>query len=87
MHAQPHYQLWLEAVIEFKGFTEAEVSEAKQQIVDMVLQVGFEEVDKDDVEDFLLSHREELSNEDLLALEEERIREESESSPEEVMPV
>ena len=51
------------------------------------LQVGFEEVDKDDVEDFLLSHNVELSNEDLLALEEERIREESESSPEEVLPV
>jgi len=55
--------------------------------VGMALQVGFEEVDKDDVEDFLLSHNVELSNEDLLALEEERIREESESSPEEVLPV
>ena len=52
----------------------AEVSEARQQIVDVALQVGFEEVDKDDVEDLLLSHRKQLSNEDLLALEEERIR-------------
>ena len=49
--------------------------------------MGFEEVDEDDVEDLLLSHREELSDEDLLALEEERIGEESESSPEEVVPV
>ena len=61
-------------MIGFRGFTEAEVSEARQQIVDMVLQVGFEEVDEDDVEDLLLSQSEELSNEDLLALEEERIR-------------
>ena len=94
-HTQPHFhfhhlhlhQLWPEAVIEFRGFMEAEVSEARQQIVDMALQVGFEEVDEDDDEDFLLSHREELRNDDLLALEEERIREESESSPEEVVPV
>ena len=89
-HAQPHFslhQLWLEAVIEFRGFAEAEVGEARQKIVDMALQVGFEEVDEDDVEDLLLSHMEELSNEDLLALEEEHIREESESSPEEVVSV
>ena len=92
-HAQPHFHLhhlhqhWPEAVIELSGFTEAEVSEARQQIVDMTLQVEFEEVNENDVEVLLLSHREELSNEDLLALEEERIREESESSPEEVVPV
>ena len=53
----------------------------------MALQMGFEEVDEDDVEDLLLSHREELSNEDLLSLEEECNRVESESSPEEVVPV
>ena len=81
------HQLWPEAVIEFRGFTEAKVSEARQQIVDMALQVGFEEVDEDDVEDLLLSDREELSNEDLWALEEKRIREESESSPLEFLPV
>jgi len=46
-------------VIELRGFTEAEVSKARQQIVDMALQVGFEEVAKDNVEDLLLSHREE----------------------------
>ena len=94
-HSQLHFllhhvhlhQLWPEAVIEFRGFTEVEVSEARQQIVDMALKVGFEEVDEDDVEDLLLSHREELSNEDLVALEEEHIRVESESSPEEVVPV
>ena len=40
-------------------FTEAEVSEARQQIVDMAQQVGSEEVGEDDVEDLLLSHREE----------------------------
>ena len=67
MYAQPHFhlhhlhlhQLWPEAVIELRGFTEAEVSKARQQIVDMALQVGFEEVAKDNVEDLLLSHREE----------------------------
>ena len=64
-------------MIEFRGFLEAEVSEARQQIADMALQVGFE-INEDDVDDLLLSSREELSNEDLLALEEELIREESE---------
>ena len=67
MHAQPHFQLhhfhlhqlWSEAVIELRDFKEAEVSKARQQIVDMALQVGFEEVAKDNVEDLLLSHREE----------------------------
>ena len=57
-HAQPHFhlhQLWPEAVIKFRGFTEAEVSEARKQIVDMALQVGFEEVNEDDVEDLLLT--------------------------------
>ena len=49
--------------------------------------MGFEEVNKDDAEDLLLSHRKELSNEDVLAPEEERIREELESSPKEVVPV
>ena len=52
----------------------------------MALQVGFDEVDENEVEDLLLLYRKELVNEDLLALEEERIREESESSPEEVVP-
>ena len=55
---QPHFhlhQLWPEAVIEFRSFTEAEVSEARQQIVDKALQVGLEEVYKDDVEDLLLT--------------------------------
>ena len=64
----------------------AQVSEARQQIVDLALQVGFEDDDKDDVEDLLLSHREELNNEDLLSRKEKRIREGSESSPEEVVP-
>ena len=44
--------------------------------MDIALQVVFEEVNEDDVEELLLSHREELSNEELLALEEEHIREE-----------
>ena len=45
-------------MIELRDFKEAEVSKARQQIVDMALQVGFQEVDEDDVEDLLLSHRE-----------------------------
>ena len=45
----------------FISITGAEVSEARQQIVGMALQVEFEEVDEDNVEDFLLSHREELN--------------------------
>ena len=52
---------------------EAEVSESRQQIVDMALHVGFEEVDEDDDVDLLLPHREELRKEDLLALEEEHM--------------
>ena len=63
----------LEALTEFQGgfhgFTEAELSEARQQIADMALHVGFEEVAEDDVEYLLLSHREELGNEDLMVLE------------------
>ena len=65
MHAQLHFhlhhlhlhQLWPKAVIEFRGFIEAEVSKARQQIVETALQVRFEEVDEDDVEGLLLSHR------------------------------
>ena len=52
----------------------------------MALQVRFEEVDEDDVELFLL-YRKELSKEHILALEELHIREESESSPEGIVPV
>ena len=69
-------------MIEFRVFKEVEASEVRQQIVDMALQVGFEVV-----EDLLLSRREEMSNGDLLALEEEHIRKESESRSEEVVPV
>ena len=57
MHDQLHFhlhihlhQLWPEEMNEFRGFMEAQVSEARQQIVDMALQVRFEEIDKDDVE-------------------------------------
>jgi DDE superfamily endonuclease./Tc5 transposase DNA-binding domain./CENP-B N-terminal DNA-binding domain. len=55
-----------------KGFTvDEDLNQTIEKIVQLANIVGFNEVDLDDVVDVLMSDKEELSNEDLIELEEE----------------
>jgi NH3-dependent NAD+ synthetase len=78
--------IWPDVVTDFHGFEpEEEISNSRRAIVDMARSLGFEEVDEANVKEFLQSHMEELSNEDLLKLEKELSDEDDEFS--DVVPV
>jgi hypothetical protein len=79
-------KIWPDVVTDFHGFEpEEEISNSRRAIIDMAMSLGYEEVDEANVKELLQSHVEELSNEDLLALEKELSDEDDESS--DVVPV
>ncbi|XP_042215868.1 tigger transposable element-derived protein 1-like [Homarus americanus] len=64
--------IWPECVHEFQGFSQAEsLQKVQQGIVTLANNIGFEEVVENDVVKLLESHREDLTNEDLM-MEQER---------------
>ncbi|CAM2111824.1 unnamed protein product [Caretta caretta] len=62
---------WPNAVHSFMGFA------LQQEIVKLVKDVSFKEVKEGDVEELLESHAEQLTNEKLIELDQQRISEES----------
>ncbi|XP_042221477.1 tigger transposable element-derived protein 1-like [Homarus americanus] len=65
--------IWPECVHEFHGFSQAEsLQQVQQDIVTLANNVGFEGVIENDVVELLESHREDLTNEDLMMLEQEQ---------------
>ncbi|XP_042212261.1 tigger transposable element-derived protein 1-like, partial [Homarus americanus] len=65
--------IWPECVHEFQSFSQAEsLQKVQQDIVTLANNIGFEEVVENDVVELLESHREDLTNEDLMMLEQER---------------
>ncbi|XP_018600856.2 tigger transposable element-derived protein 1-like [Scleropages formosus] len=59
----------------FKGF-EDDLKCVRKEIVLLAMKAGFEDVDDENVSELLASHNEILSNEELLQLDEERLKEE-----------
>ncbi|KYO21213.1 hypothetical protein Y1Q_0001482 [Alligator mississippiensis] len=69
--------IWPAVVNDFRGFAADKfISDARHEIVEMAKSVGFEQVIEENVAELLSSHREELSNEDLLELDREHYEEE-----------
>ena len=64
-----------EAVNDFQGFEPTAINMA---IVTLAKEAGFEETDEDDIAELLASHDKELTDEELMQLQEERIRFETE---------
>ncbi|CAM2100548.1 unnamed protein product [Caretta caretta] len=58
---------WPNAVHSFMGFDA--VPALKQEIIKFVKDVSFEEVEEEDVQEFLESHTEQLTNEELIELD------------------
>uniref|UniRef100_UPI00358F6F9C uncharacterized protein isoform X1 n=1 Tax=Myxine glutinosa TaxID=7769 RepID=UPI00358F6F9C len=71
-------KLWPECVHDFRGFVN--VPEIHPEIVGLAKEAGFDEVDLDDVVELLESHGEDLSNQDLIELEQQRARERQEEA-------
>ncbi|XP_066547533.1 tigger transposable element-derived protein 1-like [Amia ocellicauda] len=70
--------IWPAVVNDFRDFAADEVlTNARHEIVELARTAGFDEVNEENVAELLESHREELSNEDLLELDKEREQEES----------
>ena len=76
-------KLWPECRNNFKGFSDS-INEVKKDIVRLSHEVGFTEVDEEDLDGLLESHSEPLSNEELLELERAAAEkeEEEENEPE-----
>ncbi|CAM2096760.1 unnamed protein product [Caretta caretta] len=68
-------KLWPECVNDLKGFKDI-VPAMKKDILGLAKKVGFDEVEEADITQLLQSHREELTNEDLMQLEVMRAMEE-----------
>ncbi|KAH1186904.1 hypothetical protein KIL84_019653 [Mauremys mutica] len=66
---------WPDAVHSFMGFDA--IPALKQEIVKLVKDVGFEEVEEYDVQDLLESHAEQLTDEELIELDQQWISKES----------
>ncbi|CAM2113140.1 unnamed protein product [Caretta caretta] len=66
---------WQNAVHSFMGFDA--IPALKQEIVKLAKDVGFEEVEEEDVQELLESHVEQMTNEELTELDQQRISEES----------
>ncbi|KAG0721415.1 Tigger transposable element-derived protein 1 [Chionoecetes opilio] len=67
-------KLWPECVHNFKGFPEP--TPVVREIVNLAHTAGMDEVGEEDIVELLASHDEELSNEDLMAIEQVRALEE-----------
>ncbi|CAM2097603.1 unnamed protein product [Caretta caretta] len=61
-------KLWPECANDLKGFKN-DVPAMKKEILGLAEKVGFDEVEEADITQLLQSHREELTNEDLIQLE------------------
>ncbi|XP_014788567.1 tigger transposable element-derived protein 1-like [Octopus bimaculoides] len=71
--------IWPDCVRDFTDFPPVEsLYQVQQDIVTLTNSAGFEEVKENDVIELLVSHRESLSNEELLLLEQDRAAEEEE---------
>ncbi|CAM2115833.1 unnamed protein product [Caretta caretta] len=68
-------KLWPEYANDLKGFKDV-VPPMKKDILGLAKKVGFDEVEEADITQLLQSHREELTNEDLMQLEVMRVMEE-----------
>ncbi|XP_074854943.1 tigger transposable element-derived protein 1 [Carettochelys insculpta] len=68
-------KLWPECVSDIKGFKDV-VPDIKKDILGLAKKVGFDEVEEADITQLLQSHKEELTNEDLMQLEVLRAMEE-----------
>ena len=67
-------KIYPSAVHSFEGFVETEQAVMKE-IVEMANQLGFDEVDEDDVQELLASHETPLTNEELLELDRQDLEE------------
>ncbi|KAK3875186.1 hypothetical protein Pcinc_019926 [Petrolisthes cinctipes] len=74
-------KIWPECIYGFKGFPQQSI--LTKEIVMLAQQAGFEEVDENDVTELLESHNEELTNEDLMELEQERAHEDDDDDDQE----
>ncbi|KAK3884365.1 hypothetical protein Pcinc_011376 [Petrolisthes cinctipes] len=77
-------KIWPECIYGFKGFPQQSI--LTKEIVRLAQQAGFEEVDENDVTELLESQNEELTNEDLMELEQERAHEDDDDQEESVPP-
>ena len=68
------WRVYPDAVYDFTGFEEAPI---RNELVEHVKEVGFDEVEVDDVTEFLESHRQPLTNEDFAELDKQMFNEES----------
>lgn len=68
-------KLWPECVHDFVGFGNEDV-----QVTALAQEAGFKEVNEENVGELLTSHREDLSNEDLIELEQQRTAEADDTS-------
>lgn len=67
-------KIWPECVHNFTGFPQ--VRPVVTEVVNLAHKAGMEEVDEEDVSELLTSHEKELTNEELIAIEQERAVEE-----------
>ena len=65
-------KIWPELSCSSDFNPENELSNSRQDIVDMARSVGFEDVDQANVDELLQSHLSEITNEDLLEMENDR---------------
>ena len=59
-----------ECINDFSSFTPT-LPQVQQEIIRLARDVGFEEVNKEDVEEVLVSHEEDLTNEELMQLKQQ----------------
>ena len=74
-------KIWPECVHNFTGFPQ--VRPVVTEVVNLAHKVGMEEVDEEDVSELLTSHEKELTNEELIAIEQERAVEEEAAAAQE----
>lgn len=79
-------KLWPKDVDSLSCVDAQDLEGERHDINEMAQQAGFEEVGGDDITEMLHLHREEHMNENHMVLDEEKTREESESSSDEVQP-
>ena len=80
-------KLWPDCVSPSQGRIEEEViQDVIENVVEMGRQLGFEELEKEDVDGLLESHGEELSNEDLMHLREQIAAEDASGTIKRVPP-
>lgn len=77
-------KLWPECVHRFQGFPKTQP--VVRDIVGLAHEAGMDEVGEEDIDELLASHSEELSNEDLMAINQVRAEEEAQEEDEETEP-